>query len=157
MRRGRLWPCMPTIDPSAAGCRPISTTSCPGRLETTYYLTLTWYPPSPSTQRGLRWHISGPGQPRNVAHADDQQVSLQDFVTQADYLMELLKGMLAVCRPLSTAETLTYLHNCVSERWHDVADLAVLADIDTQLCDTPWLGGWYPQLGAWHVRTCSVL
>ncbi len=129
----------------------------PGSLATTYYLTLTWYPPSPSTQRGLRWLISGPGQPRNVAHADDQQVSLQDFVTQADYLMELLKGMLAVCRPLSTAETLTYLHNCVSDRWHDVAPLAVLADIDAQLCDTPWLGGWYPTLGQWHVRTCSVL
>src|SRR6266849_2989910 len=43
----------------------------PGSLATTYYLTLTWYPPSPSTQRGLRWLIRGPGQPRNVAHADD--------------------------------------------------------------------------------------
>src|SRR6266446_972765 len=40
----------------------------PGSLETAYFLTLTWYPPSPSTQRGLRWLISGPGQPRNVAH-----------------------------------------------------------------------------------------
>src|SRR5713101_7902596 len=129
----------------------------PGSLETAYFLTLTWYPPSPSTQRGLRWLVQGPGRHRAGEPADDQQVSLQDFVTQADYLMDLLKGMLAVCRPLTTAETLTYLHNCVSERWHAVAPLAVLADIDVQLCDTPWLGGWYPQLGAWHVRTCSVL
>src|SRR5712691_8957575 len=131
--------------------------TAPGSLETAYFLTLTWYPPSRSTQRGLRWLVQGPGRPRGVEHAEDQQVSLQDFVTQADYLMDLLKGMLAVCRPLTTAETLTYLHNCVSDRWHDVAPLAVLTDIDTQLCDTPWLGGWYPQLGAWHVRTCSVL
>src|SRR5713101_2562230 len=129
----------------------------PGSLETAYFLTLTWYPPSPSTQRGLRWLVQGPGRPRAVEPADDRQVSLHDFVTQADYLMDLLKGMLAVCRPLSTAETLTYLHNCVSDRWHDVAPLAVLADIDVQLCDTPWLGGWYPTLGQWHVRTCSVL
>jgi type IV secretion system protein VirB4 len=129
----------------------------PGSLETAYFLTLTWYPPSPSTQRGLRWLVQGPGRPRAVEPADDRQVSLHDFVTQADYLMDLLKGMLAVCRPLSTAETLTYLHNCVSDRWHNVAPLAVLADIDTQLCDTPWLGGWYPTLGQWHVRTCSVL
>src|SRR5207245_2606032 len=41
--------------------------------------------------------------------------------------------------------------------WHDVASLAVLTDIDAQLCDTPWVGGWYPQLGDWHVRTCSVI
>src|SRR6266581_1266943 len=129
----------------------------PGSLETAYFLTLTWYPPSRSTQRGLRWLVQGPGRPRAAEHADEQQVSLQDFVTQADYLMDLLKGMLAVCRPLRTAETLTYLHNCVSDRWHDVARLAVLTDIDTQLCDTPWLGGWYPKLGQWHVRTCSVL
>src|SRR5712691_2101290 len=129
----------------------------PGSLETAYFLTLTWYPPAPSTQHGLRWLLRGPGQPRNGKTADAQHVSLQDFVTQADYLMDLLKGMLAVCRPLSTAETLTYLHNCVSDRWHAVAPLAVLADIDTQLCDTPWLGGWYPTLGQWHVRTCSVL
>jgi len=131
--------------------------TAPFSLETAYFLTLTWYPPSPSTQRGLRWLVQGPGRPRAGEPADEQQVSLQDFVTQADYLMDLLKGMLAVCRPLTTAETLTYLHNCVSERWHAVAPLAVLADIDVQLCDTPWLGGWYPQLGAWHVRTCSVL
>jgi type IV secretion system protein VirB4 len=38
-----------------------------------------------------------------------------------------------------------------------VAPLAVLTDIDAQLCDTPWVGGWYPQLGDWHVRTCSVI
>jgi len=138
----------------------------PGSLETAYFLTLTWYPPSRSTQRGLRWLMQGPGRPRAGEHVDEQQVSLQDFVTQADYLMDLLKGMLAVCRPLTTAETLTYLHNCVSEHWHGVADLATLADIDAQLCDTPWWGGWYPflgtdptrpDLGGWHIRTCSVL
>src|SRR5262249_21678749 len=59
-------------------------------------------------------------------------------------------------RPLSTAETLTYLHSCVSERWHGVARLAILTDLDIQLCDTPFVGGWDPQLGSWHVRTCSV-
>jgi type IV secretion system protein VirB4 len=126
----------------------------PGSRETAYYLTLTWTPPAPSTRRGMRWLISGPGAHQGT---DDTQVSLREFVTQADYLMDLLKGMLAVCRPLSTAETLTYLHNCVSDRWHDVARLAVLTDIDVQLCDTPLAGGWYPQLGDWHVRTCSVM
>src|SRR2546426_1182983 len=75
----------------------------PGSLETAYFLTLTWYPPAPSTQHGLRWLLSGPGRPHNGASADDGPVSLQDFVTQADYVMDLLKGMLAVCRPLTTA------------------------------------------------------
>jgi len=126
----------------------------PGSRETAYYLTLTWYPPAPSLRRGLRWLLHGPG--RTQGHTE-QEVSVREFVDQADYLIDLLKGMLAVCRPLTTAETLTYLHTTVSERWHPVGRLAFLHDIDHQLCDTAWLGGWYPQLGDWHVRTCSVL
>src|SRR5712692_9699154 len=129
----------------------------PGSRETAYFLTLTWFPPAPSTRRGLGFLVSGPGAPHGQGDPDAQAVSLQEFVTQADYLMDLLKGMLAVCRPLTTEETLTYLHNCVSDRWHGVGRLAVLADIDVQLCDTPLVGGWYPQLGDWHVRTCSVM
>ncbi len=128
----------------------------PGTLETAYYLTLSWFPPAQSTQHGLRWLVQGPGDP-GIQSAAPQEVSLHTFLTQSDYYLDLLKGVLAVGRPLSTAEALTYLHNCVSDRWHEVCDLASLADIDVQLCDTPWAGGWYPQLGAWHVRTCSVL
>src|SRR5437879_1247656 len=128
----------------------------PGTLETVYYLTLSWFPPSQSTQHGLRWLIHGPGDP-GMQDGTPEDISLQTFVTQSDYYLDLLKGLLAVGRPLSTAEALTYLHTCVSERWHAVAALASLSDIDVQLCDTPWAGGWYPQLGAWHVRTCSVL
>ncbi len=128
----------------------------PGSFETAYYLTLSWFPPSQSTQHGLRWLVQGPGDP-GIQSAATQEVSLHAFLTQSDYYLDLLKGLLAVGRPLSTAEALTYLHNCVSDRWHEVCDLATLTDIDVQLCDTPWAGGWYPQLGAWHVRTCSVL
>src|SRR5712692_11583621 len=128
----------------------------PGTLETAYYLTLSWFPPAQSTQHGLRWLVRGPGDP-GIHSAAPQEVSLHTFLTQSDYYLDLLHGLLAVGRPLSTAEALTYLHNCVSDRWHEVGDLATLADIDVQLCDTPWVGGWYPQLGAWHVRTCSVL
>jgi type IV secretion system protein VirB4 len=126
----------------------------PGSRETVYYLTLTWSPPPVALQQGVRWLMTGPGR---VGSATDQEVSVRDFVEHADYLMDLLKGMLAVCRPLTTAETLTYLHSCVSDTWHSVGHLASLMDIDVQLCDTPWVGGWYPQLGDWHVRTCSVI
>jgi type IV secretory pathway VirB4 component len=125
----------------------------PGSRATAYFLTLTWYPPPPSARRGFRFFVRGPGAYQGM---DETQVSLREFVEQADYLMDLLKGVLAVGRPLTTPETLTYLHNCVSDRWHSVGPLACLNDIDVQLCDTSFAGGWYPQLGAWHVRTCSV-
>ncbi len=129
----------------------------PGSRETAYFLTLTWYPPPPSTRRGRRFLVQSPDAAQGTDDTDEQAASLREFVSQADYLMDLLKGMLAVCRPLTTEQTLTYLHTCVSDRWHPVARLAVLSDIDVQLCDTPLVGGWYPQLGDWHVRTCSVM
>jgi type IV secretion system protein TrbE len=134
----------------------------PGSRETTYYGTLTWYPPTPAMRRGLTWLMHGPAPAKAPT---DATVSVREFIDQADYLLALLKGMLAVCRALSTAQTLTYLHSCVSDRWHPVGPLAFYHDIDQQLCDTPWWGGWYPflghdpqrpELGGRHVRTCSV-
>jgi type IV secretion system protein TrbE len=127
----------------------------PGIRETTYYLTLSWTPPPPSFQRWGGWFVRGPGSPARPTEGLGAVV--QDFLEQADYLMDLLKGVLAECRPTTTPETLTYLHSCVSDRWYKIALLASLMDIDHQLCDTALdPAGWYPQLGRWHIRVCSV-
>ena len=64
-------------------------------------------------------------------------------------------------------ETLTYLHNGVSDRWHSVRLPALPIDLDAMLCDRPWHGGWYPSFGTaplvpgapddrTHVRLCSI-
>src|SRR6266566_4032827 len=53
----------------------------PGSRETAYFMTLTWFPPPPSTRRGLRFLVSGPGAQHGT---NDQTVSLHEFVTQAD-------------------------------------------------------------------------
>src|SRR5262249_39053914 len=58
----------------------------PGSRETAYYLTLTWVPPAPSTRRGVRFLVQGP----SAAHGGtDQTASLQEFVEQAAYLIDL--------------------------------------------------------------------
>jgi len=126
----------------------------PGSRETTYFLTLTWTPPAAGLSRGLGWLMQGPGRP---TPATQEQVSVREFVEQADYLIELLRGVLAVGSPLTTGKTLTYLHSTVSDRWYEVGLLASLMDIDVQLCDSPLVGGWYPQLGRRHVRTCTII
>jgi type IV secretory pathway VirB4 component len=133
----------------------------PGSRETRYYLTLSWWPPTASTRRGLRLLTRGAPPQSTVLPAEDlpqdHHASLVEFVREADYFMDLLKGMLAVGRPLSIDETTTYLHNCVSDRWYPLGPMAFYADLDAQLCDTPLAGGWYPQLGDWHLRTCSLM
>src|SRR6266516_1770588 len=47
----------------------------PGSRETSYFLTLTWYPPAPSTRRGLRFLMHGPGAHQDAA---DAEVSLRE-------------------------------------------------------------------------------
>jgi type IV secretion system protein VirB4 len=117
----------------------------PGSRVTAYYLTLTWIPPRPG--RGAR---------RGATEAPEPS-ALRTFVLQADFFMDLLRGVLATSTPLDTAGTLTYLHQCVSDRWVPLAPLACLHDIDVQLCDAVFDARRSLQLGDWHVRVCSLL
>lgn len=133
----------------------------PGSLETTYFLTLTWQPPSATKATWTRAFVSGLPPATNGAHA-----SLHEFLTQADYLVYLLRGILSVAQPLLTKDTLTYLHNCVSDRWHPVDDPELPIDVDVLVCDRPFHGGWYPYWGSppmpgmpddrTHLRVCSI-
>jgi type IV secretion system protein TrbE len=126
--------------------------------QTTYYMTLTWVPPRPLLKRGLRYFTQGPRAP-SIAHAtDDLAITTRTFTRQADFLMDGLKGVLAVGRPLTSAETATYLHTCVSDQWYDLHDLDDWNNLDHQLCGSTPLdpAGWYPELGDWHLRTLSI-
>jgi len=62
----------------------------PGIRETTYYLTLSWTPPPPSLQRWGGWFVRGPGSPARPS--EGLAAVVQDFLEQADYMMDLLKG-----------------------------------------------------------------
>jgi type IV secretion system protein TrbE len=133
----------------------------PGTFETHYYLTLTWQPPHPLKSVWSNQFLSG------ARAASTPQPGLGEFINQADYLVYLLRGMLAVARALSSNETATYIHNCTSDRWHPVRLPELPVDIDVMLCDRPWRGGWYPYFGTaplvpgapddrTHVRVCSI-
>jgi type IV secretion system protein VirB4 len=124
----------------------------PGSRETRYFLSLIWTPPLGT--------LTGTGQ------------QLTQFIHQADYFLSLLRGLLATFTPCSTADLWTYLHTCVSDRWHAVARPYSLLDADAQLCDTAfadvpppevhwWQWGFQRYagqltLGDWHVRICSL-
>lgn len=127
----------------------------PGLRETTYYITLCWTPPPPSQRSWLEFFRRGPGNP--ALSGPPEEVSVIEYLTQCDFFMDLLAGVLAQCKPLTTVETLNYLHTTVSDRWHTLKMPGSLADIDYLLCDTRLSpAGWYPQLGNWHIRTCSL-
>ena len=107
-----------------------------GVRATNYYMGLTWFP------------------------EDGQPVAPREFVEAADDFMDNLRALLAVMAPLTHAEQLTYLHNTVSDVWHEVAVPEDDTDLDLYLCAQDWDSGawraWDARLGAWHVRVLSM-
>jgi type IV secretion system protein VirB4 len=58
---------------------------------------------------------------------------------------------------LSDAETLSYLHSCVSTKRHKVRVPETPMHLDALLADQPLAGGLEPRLGSAHLRTLSVV
>jgi type IV secretory pathway VirB4 component len=142
----------------------------PGSFETCYFLTLTWQPPGATAslldRLLVRRHAAPPGP---TGDADRLRRPLTEFITQSDYLMYLLRGMLAMARPLTSDEMFTYLYACVNPTPHPVRCPFLPVDADVMLCTSNVLGGWEPQFGVhldqpphlvipgrFHLRICSV-
>ena len=106
----------------------------------------------------MRYFIRGPGHPAYASAPNDISAAARDLYAPRGLLdgsPEGYAGRSGV--PLTSAETATYLHNCVSDRWYELGDLDDWNHLDHQLCDTPLdPAGWYPELGKWHLRTMSV-
>ena len=143
-------------------CRRQQLLHDPGAYETQYFMTPTYRPLPLAVTQGLRWFMYGPGA-APINQAEERRRTEHDFVSQTDYFMGLLSGMLAECRVLTPREVFTYLHSTVSAFWHDVGTLAWWEGLDSQLADSPWYGEHFPSLGgrpddphAWKVRLCSI-
>jgi type IV secretion system protein TrbE len=142
----------------------------PGSFETGYFLTLTWQPPGASASLldrvFVRRHAAPPD---HGGDHDPLHRPLTEFITQSDHLMYLLRGMLAMARPLTSDEMFTYLYSCVNPTPHPVRCPGLPVDADVMLCNSNFLGGWEPQFGVhldqpphlvipgrFHLRLCSV-
>lgn len=123
------------------------------RFESRYFATLTWLPPA-ERQGKLETMLFEGGERRGAGI--DYQLHLDSFIERTDQLMALLEAMMPLARWLSDEETLTYLHDCISDRSHRVAVPSTPFHLDTLLPDAPLLGGLAPKLGAKHIRVISV-
>ncbi len=123
--------------------------------ESFYHLTLVWLPPADSQDaagRSLVERAEGADAP-----ARDWRGSLAWFIAECDRARDLFAGFMPAVRVLSSEETLTYLHGCVSTRRQVVGVPQVPMYLDALLVDEPLVGGLEPRLGDAHVRTLTVL
>ncbi len=82
---------------------------------------------------------------------------LERFVQETDRAVDLLSSVLPEVWPLGDAETLTYLHSCVSTKRHPVGVPEIPAYLDCFLSDEPLTGGVAPAIGRSHLRALTVL
>lgn len=122
-------------------------------FENSYHLTLFFLPPEDNVARLQRAFLES----ATDDTARNWREDLDRFITETDRIADLLSGVMPEVRALDDAETLTFLHETVSERRHPVQAPATPVYLDGILADTPLSGGIAPRLGSLHLRTLTIL
>lgn len=122
-------------------------------FESRTHLTLCYLPPADQVSRAERALLER----EMPQHDRDWRTELHAFIAETDRVQGLLSGFMAQVHALDDAETLTFLHGCISHRRHPVAVPETPIYLDGLLVDTPLSGGIEPMLGDWHLRTVTML
>src|SRR5258706_4171767 len=122
-------------------------------FESAYYLTFLFLPPAEEAARAEALLYEGRSRD---AGADAHEI-LKGFVDRTDRVLQLIEGFVPEAAWLSDADTLTYLHSCISTRRHRVRVPEVPMYLDAILVDEPLVGGLAPRLGKAHLRTLTVM
>jgi len=125
-----------------------------GRFESAYYLTLAWLPPSEAS--GKFEAVLFENGSHHAGIGIDYKACLESFLEETRSFKSLLELVMHEVRFLDGAETLTYLHSCISDRPHPVAVPTTPFHIDELISDSALIGGIAPKLGELHVKVLSV-
>ena len=117
-----------------------------------YFLTLLYLPPAEEAARAETWLYEG----RERAGVDPSEI-LRGFADRADRILALLDGFMPECGWLDDAETLSYLHSCVSTKRHRVRVPETPIYLDALLADQPLTGGLEPRLGDKCLRILTIV
>lgn len=121
--------------------------------ESAYFLTFLYLPPAWETAGAGRFLYEG----RSRNEDADAHEILAGFVDRTDRVLKLLDGFMPESRWLDDAETLTYLHSCISTRRHRVGVPEIPMYLDALLADQPLTGGLEPKLGTAHLRVLTIV
>jgi type IV secretion system protein VirB4 len=120
--------------------------------ESRYHLTLTWLPAPDGADAAGRSLVDRP----DAAQGRDWRGALTNFIAESTRALDLFAAFMPEVRALSSAETLTHLHDTISNRRHPVAVPETPMYLDGLVADTPLVGGLEPMLGLAHLRTLTI-
>src|SRR5260370_33265583 len=110
-------------------------------FESAYSLTFMFLPPAEEAARAESLLYEGVISGGSV---DANQI-LKGFIDRIDRVLQLIEGFVPEAAWLSDAETLTYLHSCISTRRHRVRVPEVPMYLDAILVDEPLGAGLSPR------------
>uniref|UniRef100_B0T9G6 CagE TrbE VirB component of type IV transporter system n=1 Tax=Caulobacter sp. (strain K31) TaxID=366602 RepID=B0T9G6_CAUSK len=123
-------------------------------FETRYFLTFTFLPPDDAIGRAESLLVENLPQGRGAQAL--YRLALDEFVSTVGGVREILAGVFPLVRRLDDAETLAYLHACVSTKAQPVSPPDPPAYLDAVLTDDDFQGGLFPRLGGAYLRTISI-
>ncbi len=124
--------------------------------ESVYYLSFLYLPPRESVAKLSKFFYTHQNSTEaNKQH--DYQKTLDFFNTTVDRLFDILRDFMFAASLLNDEETLTYLHSCISHKYHHVRVPEVPAYLDSILADSALVGGLAPMLGDQHLRVLSIM
>ncbi|KTQ96352.1 conjugal transfer protein TrbE [Aureimonas ureilytica] len=120
-------------------------------FESSYFLTFTFLPAAEGAARAEGWLYEG----RERGGVDPHDL-LATFADRTDRVLRLVETFMPECVWLTDAETLTYLHGCVSTHRHRVRVPETPIYLDALVADQPLTGGLEPMLGGVHLRILTI-
>ena len=121
-------------------------------FESDYYLTLTYLPPEDRVGRAEALMMENAQKVSGGLYGAEKV----RFVDTVNSIVAILEGFMPFVRPLGDDETLTYLHDCISDHSVPIRTPDVPFGLDAILADVHLVGGLQPKLGAMHMRTIGV-
>jgi type IV secretion system protein VirB4 len=122
--------------------------------ESVYYLTFLYLAPRESVTKISKIFYT---QPDTLDVRHDYKKMLDFFNTTVSRLFDILRDFMFETELLDDEETLTYLHSCISNKYHPVKVPEVPTYLDSILADCALVGGLAPMLGDQHLRTLSIM
>ena len=113
------------------------------QYETDYYLSLTWL--TPADTKGKLEEIFYENLPK--LGASDYRRCLEEFEMVCNKVTDSLQIFMPDFRALDDGETLTYLHDCISNRHVEIRTPDTKMYIDALITDTALTCGRHPKLG----------
>src|SRR6202521_2401697 len=121
-------------------------------FDSRYFLTLLWLPPAEDAARAEAWLYEG-----RAHDGADWRAALAGFIDRTDRVLALIEGFMPEAEWLDDAETMTYLHSCVSTRRQRVRVPETPMHLDAILVDEDLTCGLEPRLGRAHLRTLTIM